>query len=485
MTQQNQQSSFSFLTPELMHRVELILHLLEHSNHLIIVKGVHESGKSTLFDELSGQQNTNLLIKKLVVDSETTKHDIFRALIGDKKGESHSHLYSQTELIKLLERCEKNQQVPVLLIDDVDILSDELISDLFEILTESNSVAVLHFCLFCDPSFLDHLKQLGIDDDALNMHIIDMPSLTEKQTEQYIHNRYPEDSVSELNLFDDKTIQQIHRISHGMPGRINALCEQYLDDPAKNHTASEAQPLLKAAALFIKYRLIVVTAVCLIFLSLGFTLLLLQSSEEIVKKQTIKLNLPDINKDKNEQTRVVDTLVTPEPALAKQLPSLVVPEIVTDKNNTNIAVVNKEVTRNATEIPDLQITKTIKDSKKIVPDRGIVTETKNSKSAVVKSDSPTRNIDWLIKQDPGKYVLQLIGAYEEDTIKLYLKSFDSNDEQIIAFTTSNKGKNWHVLVYGLYDNRDKAVAAIETLPNRAKLMAPWPRTVGSIKDLLK
>ncbi|MEM6998797.1 MAG: hypothetical protein AAF419_03035, partial [Pseudomonadota bacterium] len=41
------------------------------------------------------------------------------------------------------------------------------------------------------------------------------------------------------------------------------------------------------------------------------------------------------------------------------------------------------------------------------------------------------------------------------------------------------------LLYGLYDTRDQAVSAIDSLPTRAKLMAPWPRTVQSIKDLVK
>ena len=82
-------------------------------------------------------------------------------------------------------------------------------------------------------------------------------------------------------------------------------------------------------------------------------------------------------------------------------------------------------------------------------------------------------------------MLQLIGAYEEETINLYLKSFKNGDDKIIPFNASNKGKEWHVLVYGLYDSREDAVTAIEKLPTKAKLMAPWPRTVGSIKDLLK
>ena len=66
MSNQDQQSNLNFITPELTHRVELILHLLEYSNHLVIVKGEHESGKTTLYEELTRQEETNLIIRKAV-----------------------------------------------------------------------------------------------------------------------------------------------------------------------------------------------------------------------------------------------------------------------------------------------------------------------------------------------------------------------------------------------------------------------------------
>jgi septal ring-binding cell division protein DamX len=213
--------------------------------------------------------------------------------------------------------------------------------------------------------------------------------------------------------------------------------------------------------------LIIVTALCLLFLSVGVTFLLLEPSKDEAKKQTIKLSLPEIKKNNNQKISDVDMHVMPESVTTEAVSASEVPEIETDNNNTNIVAVNNEQLQSVVAESDSQLARTVEDS------------------SSVESDTPVHDIEWLSKQDPEKYVLQLIGAYEKDTIKLYLKSFDRNEEQIIAFTTSNKGKDWHVLVYGLYNDRDKALAAIDTLPSRAKLMAPWPRTVGSIKDLLK
>ena len=90
---------------------------------------------------------------------------------------------------------------------------------------------------------------------------------------------------------------------------------------------------------------------------------------------------------------------------------------------------------------------------------------------------------------PFNLIIKPLGGLPIDTknkgksgnIKKMADLFKNNDDQIIPFNTLNNGKKWHVLFYGLYENRDAAIAAIEKLPTEAKLVSPWPRTIGSIK----
>jgi len=352
MKEQYQQSSFNFITPELTHRVELILHLLEYSNHLVIVKGEHESGKSTLCEELTHQEESNLLIRKLAVNTHTNSNEIIKTIIdGDSSDDKTETGYNQYDLNEWLVRCQNKQQVPALLIDNIDLFDDELINNLFKILTTSNEAAVLHVCLFCEPSFLDRLEESGINqDDTRSLHIIEMPCLSEKQTEQYIHNKYPTDNSSDLNLFDDKTIKQIHRISHGMPGRINALSEQYLDDPAKKSEVIDKIPAININELLLKNKSILFVVLLLVFLSVGVGTLLHQTTEKEVEKQTIKLNLPDKNKGKTDQVEIVQLNtprkvpeLEPEPMTIEELSPPVIPEIENDLNNkTKVIVYNAD-----------------------------------------------------------------------------------------------------------------------------------------------
>lgn len=539
MAEQNQQASF--ITPELTHRIELILHLLEYSNKLVIVKGEPDSGKTTFCNELKQQQESNLVIRSLTVTTNSKLSDVYKAIIdGSSEDELKEGEYSQDDLTQWLTHCQNKQQIPALLVDNADLSDDVLINQIFDILKNSNEASTLHVCLFCESSFLERLEESGINkEDTESLHIIEMPSLSDKQTEQYIRNNYPDDNSSELDLFDDKTIKQIHRISHGLPGRINALCEQYLDDPAKQAEVIEEKPSPKTniniKETLIKNKLVLSVVSLLLLLSVGMATLLNQTEKEDVK-QTIKLELPKQNEDEEKPEEVAEVVVPPEleaePVTIDELSPPVIADIADDLNDkTEVMVFNaqgnlvakesdieaakleqetleQEILEQETleekikeesvevveeelieeKVPFIETPAITETAIEVLPEpepEPVIEEKKSEPKPEAKPEPTVKDITWLTKQDPKKYVLQLIGAYEQETIDVYLKAFNGADDNIISFTASNKGKQWHVLIYGLYSGRDQAVAAIEDLPTKAKLMAPWPRSVQSIKDLLQ
>lgn len=529
MAEQNQQGIF--ITPELTHRNELILHLLEYSNKLVVVKGELDSGKTTFYQQLSNQNESNLIIRSLTVSAVTNLNDIYKAIIdGDSNDELQQSQYSQNDLNNWLTRTQNKQDIPALLVDNIDLLTDELILQLFEILKASNETSVLHACLFSEPSFLDRLNDLGIDsEESDTLHIIEMPALSDKQTDQYIRHHYSSGNP-DVSIFDEKTVKQIHRISHGLPGRINALCEQYLDDPAKEKEVPEQQPVkekksIDLKGILLRNKLIIAVSVLLLILSAGVATLL-QQTELKEEKEVVKLKLPNQQEQPEKPDNVVEIEVPkevePEPITIEELSPPVIEEIAKDLEDKpgvsvyneqgNLVAQNEDVETAKQKIAEEVIEQAPEDESVIEGAAPIVSEEENVTIEVesvveeeiipepipepapvveeipkpqAKPEAVVKDINWLIKQDPSKYVLQLIGAYEQETIDVYLKAFKNNDDKIIAFDAKNKGKEWHVLVYGLFDNRDQAVSAINTLPTKAKLMAPWPRTVQSIKDLLK
>ena len=63
--------------------------------------------------------------------------------------------------------------------------------------------------------------------------------------------------------------------------------------------------------------------------------------------------------------------------------------------------------------------------------------------------------------------------------------FGNSNEPIIEFTASVNGKKRYILLYGPFDDYDLAYAQIEKLPQKARQIKPWVRTVKSIKELVE
>ncbi len=503
-----------FKTPELTHRIELILHLLEYSNHLIIIKGDKDIGKTSLCNELETQEQSSLILKKLIGNATATQQHVLEVILDISSNNETEPAPTLSDLEQWLARCESKQQIPALLIDDTDLLSDEVFSFLFEKINSQNQQPILHLCLFCEPSFLDRLAELGIEEsDNRSLHIIEMPSFSEKQTIQYIHHRYTDDLIGENKLYDDKTIKQIHRISHGLPGRINLLAEQYRQDPVEKQDKEPQRSFKLNLGFLSKYKMIGMVTLALVLLSIGMTSLLYRTETETAK-QTIKLDLPkqehnaQLNELKNiDEPEPAD--IEPEPVSIEQLSTPVIPELAEDaKSDIAMDIQAEDVTEPILSNIEMAMTSPPQESKNEIV---LIDETKTT-SVVEEVDTeeqitleagqeekltspdpvveelndelPVNDNDWLSKQDDSHYVIQLIGANEKQTIDFYLRSFSGNTDDIIELMTTNKGKPWHVLIYGIYDDRDKAAEAITALPERARKMAPWPRSIKSLKELL-
>lgn len=152
--------------------------------------------------------------------------------------------------------------------------------------------------------------------------------------------------------------------------------------------------------------------------------------EEIKETQTIKLNLPDLNKNKGDQTEIVNikSLSIPKSAHKEESVSindplpLVVPEMVSDLKNNEVETVHNIEREIVTKKIELIEVVPAKKTKNIIIESEAVTETGKSRESITEpttvegvkhSTLIIHDLDWLVKQDPNKYVLQLIGAYEK------------------------------------------------------------------------
>lgn len=306
-----------------------------------------------------------------------------------------------------------------------------------------------------------------------------MSVLNENEVKLYIQEKYISNTLSNENIFTDKIVKKIYRLSNGITDRVDILCLQYLDDPVKKATKTKSHLILNNILLLTKYRLFYLLLLLSIFVLLYIYIMLPFKLEDENIKQTLKIKLPEKieNEAKLDESLLIAMKEIMESPGDAELSATVISDLNHDDNHTAI-----DSTQNSNEEALMQLNDENKNEDIEITNSPLpITE---SKEKIEITNNFKKDINWLVNQEPEKYVLQLISAIEEETIKNYLEFFD-NDDQIIGFSAPVYGKKRYILVYGLYDDSDLARAEIEKLPQKARKIKPWVRTVKSIKELLK
>ena len=305
-----------------------------------------------------------------------------------------------------------------------------------------------------------------------------MSVLNENEVKLYIQEKYISNTLSNENIFTDKIVKKIYRLSNGITDRVDILCLQYLDDPVKKATKTKSHLILNNILLLTKYRSFYLLLLSIFVLLYIYIMPPFKLEDENIK-QTLKIKLPEKieNGAKLDESLLIAMKEVMEPPSDTELSATVISDLNHDDNHTAIDSTQNSNEEALMQLNDENKNEDIETTNSPLP----ITE---SKEKIEITNNFKKDINWLVNQEPEKYVLQLISAIEEETIKNYLEFFD-NDDQIIGFSAPVYGKKRYILVYGLYDDSDLARADIEKLPQKARKIKPWVRTVKSIKELLK
>ncbi len=110
-------------------------------------------------------------------------------------------------------------------------------------------------------------------------------------------------------------------------------------------------------------------------------------------------------------------------------------------------------------------------------------EVKEQKAVYHSLPKGMQDIDWLLRQNPRHYTLQLLAGTEKRSIEEFLRRHGPADGAVY-FRTQRGGKDWYALVYNSYRSKTEALAALERLPSAWRKHRPWMRSFASIQKEL-
>lgn len=240
---------YFFADPERAQTLNMLQHLTQYSEELLLVSGPAGSGKTTLLEQYLARADDDWKVCRVSAAETPDPAALFLAA-ARCFGLHTDGVASDALLGALQEHLNHLQQTmtPVLVVDDADRLSDdalEIVVRLTELPGEHGKL--VRTILFADAAILPRFDSTRFA-TAPKPHRLELKPLDEAQTIAYLQHRLATAGFAGGPLFQPRELKRIHKQSQGWPGGINVQAHEVLMSKRKSGVAA-AWPYLAAGAL--------------------------------------------------------------------------------------------------------------------------------------------------------------------------------------------------------------------------------------------
>lgn len=240
---------YFFADPERAQTLNMLQHLTQYSEELLLVSGPAGSGKTTLLEQYLARADDDWKVCRVSAAETPDPAALFLAA-ARCFGLHTDGVASDALLGALQEHLNHLQQTmtPVLVVDDADRLSDdalEIVVRLTELPGEHGKL--VRTILFADAAILPRFDSARFA-TAPKPHRLELKPLDEAQTIAYLQHRLATAGFAGGPLFQPRELKRIHKQSQGWPGGINVQAHEVLMSKRKSGVAA-AWPYLAAGAL--------------------------------------------------------------------------------------------------------------------------------------------------------------------------------------------------------------------------------------------
>lgn len=412
-----------YLTSELSQRINLIRHLIENSEQLLLVLAEKGGGKTALLNQLKRIAEKECKTWWIytpdtspALSSEVLLSSILNALNVRQDGKPVPVL--QQSLRNHIASTRYNGQIPVLFVDDAHQLPLATLQFLIELNMQSQPQTRMRVVLFCEPQITSILAapEFEMIQNTL-IHTLDVPVFSDTQVRDYLQFRLHDTRYSNIHPFNSDVIKKIYEKSEGLVGKINQYAQQILRQFAEQRHDIHLPHSFAPQSQWL-------WSLAIVLVLVGLSLLFYW--------KTIEEN--EISSPSFQPITTIPTTVT---------------------------------------------TETIKEVTEIVEEE----QPSSTVSSEEILDQNIKGADWLSSQNSNSYTLQILGTHELINLQNFIKQY-SHITELAMFKTTYRNKDWYVLVYGIYSTRTEAQAALTQMPEVFKNTKPWIRSIASVQELI-
>ncbi len=510
---------FFYAGSALMQRLDLLTHLTQFGDSVILVSGPRGSGKTTLLGRFAGQTGNQWRLCLINAD----EFGQFPRRLGDALGIGDTD--DERQMVERWASQTEASQLLVIVIDNAEQLQPEAFQTLCRLL-EPPLAERVRLILFGTPEAQQALK-LAFDQKELpcNAQLLEVPRLTEEETASYLMYRLAVAGYSGESPFTATEVRALCKAAEGRPADINRLAHDALLEHQMRSRGKRPRPKIKprqGMGLAWTLSSLVVIAIA-IYVGLHrqqpapkATPAAEQPTENLEKRplalpesrptpteippptvagkapETARAPVPDLlaGTDTPPPATAAVPAATPSPA-APALPASG-PEPAPGRQTTALTLppapaVKPRPMRPPAAEPPPAATGTEAPVAAQAPTATAQPVT-GSDTKTVASPAPAAGLPhreaWLLQQPEQRYSLQLLGSRKADSITDYIRQHKLAMEQSAIYRGKFRGGEWYVLMYGIYPDRQAAIDARAGLPAAVRKDKPWPRTLKSVQTAI-
>lgn len=497
----------SFFNSQALTKItDSLTHQIQFSDLLLLIEGDQGSGKTSLFRQFIQTDIANT--KTLSMQAEATDTLV---QIQQKISIHLQDLGDANHLDDNLKNLQMFDQTPLVIIDNVHVLSDTTLQELFRYqqqLKQEHDVT-LKILFFANSGMTETLQKIT-DIQTDQMYVQAMPRLSPKQLDSYITHKLRSAGYSGKSILENNDIQQLFKKCNGTPLDIMIQAAPFIDKAI-------TRKVTPASAKWVKALVVIITLFILItggYITYTYFLNEKPADTPTIKSLISEIHTPDTTSLIEESP--TETVISDEPDvisilknddISLDVPASIEPDSIDpEPDHTSNQADTIETTQNKIIIEEESIQTTTKNTVAEKDNTKEAPETPNIEvdiKAKIKTAEPLvtapqalhptlqqlnkmglQDANWLQQQNSNNWTLQLLGARDPETL---LKFAQGNNlaSNTAWYKTWLASKPYYVLIHGSYTNRNMARNAIDTLPQKLRSLKPWVKSMKSVQQALK
>ncbi|MGD2084471.1 MAG: SPOR domain-containing protein [Chromatiales bacterium] len=428
-----------------------------------VLRGEPGIGRHALLDHLTNELRNNVYWHRLQMRAHT---DLGRALGRRFPGSADP----EADWARLIAGDQVDPTHSVVLVDDAQLLSTGDLERLLQLLEEQAPQASL--VLVAEPSIEPLIARLD-PETAARIHTLSVLPLRRNQLAEYVAHRLRVAGIRSRSPLGDAELRRIYRESGGVPGRINEVARNILEEIYESEQEDVdfgrggGNPA--TTALLLSGALLLIT---------GGAWLWAHMDERETPRP--RLAASDAGQVRGPSERTTETLSLPPPSSSEPAdePKPSPPTTTPGPDQTSPPSPSPESAATSPE-PAIASATTPVTLESGEPDAA----PSHRRAPEPTPDRDTTDLqgpDWLMDQASDAYTLQVLAVRDFTAIERLCAS-PGACAQAAWYAQERDGSTWYRLVVGAYRSRVEAREAIEELPPGLRDQTPWIRPLRDVQ----